>query len=258
MKKLSVLVINILITFSIFSQSEYRYFTFRVGAIHNFFGDNKNPQNRFLVVNGNDFLIKLSSDVDGGKKYFNYTPGVSAGLVYNFDYKNEKFGINIGVEYQMYGNRTTYLTNNGKYKLIEKFKVHSIGLPLYFKIGKDIYKNQTYLFFGGQYNYNISLVHSQTVDWTKDNYKDSNPKLLNKSNLLFFVGINYYVISVEASYLTKNFVFSNYVDENDFTPYGNKSKGMFLIKTSITLPFTRWLSMRSWTFEKIRRKLKFR
>ena len=122
------------------NKSEYRYWGIVFGINHGFGAPENTNENVMLHTAKGDMYKKRAGA-------FNYTPGFQLGGVYNFDFKNNKSGIQAGLEFASYGCRTKYETrDNDLYDMTESFRAMAVTVPLLFKFGpNDIYRDMTYI-----------------------------------------------------------------------------------------------------------------
>lgn len=281
-RKTTYLIIFLLITHHVlYAQSEYRYFGLRFGFNHNFL--NPKPEaatDKFLTTPDGDMRIFPIQDEEmlGGasKTYIDYNVGFTGDVQYHFDFKNDKVGLIFGVQYATNGISAKYLARpgtleeiqnsennppsyiyNDDYWVVEKNRVYSVGVPLALKFGKDIYSEQFYFFLGGQYNLNLFRTQTHKVGWGAESYKTKSSDGITSGNIQVFAGINYLIFNLEFNYMMGTFLDETYRDPNGFLPFRDQPKGAWGVKTSIYIPLSEWLVLKSWSAEKIRRKFKF-
>ncbi len=258
MKKSIIIFFIFLSSFS-YSQfnSEFDYFTLKIGAVHSMF--DAQPEffpNKMLEINGNQYQLFPDSG------YFGYVPGYYASFLFNHDLQNDNVGLNIGLEYKYYGISAKYSTIYNQYSFIENHYVSEVSIPFYLKYGKKFYEPQKYFYFGGSYNYNLTLSKSEKLSSTeavKTIKLDKN--MLSKSNISFIAGFNYMFFNLQAEYVLGNFLSSNfeetYADNTTAKPYLGQPKNLLLIRTGFTFPINSWTSRKWYIIEtQIRRLLK--
>ncbi|MBN2663289.1 MAG: hypothetical protein JXR68_06535 [Bacteroidales bacterium] len=263
MKKITIIILFTTLALTTFSQSsltkgaksEYKYFGIKVGIINNF----------SLPLNENNNVLIKSPKGDLLKNYniipFTYTPGASFGIVYNFDFQNDKSGIVLGAEFSNFGFSNSYRSIELNYVVKEQIRVYSVGIPIYLKIGNNVYKNQFYGTFGMQYNIYFMPQSFQKSNWNEQLYIGSIDKQASRSSSVSVIaGVNYNVYFIKMQLLSSNFVskdFSTVIEEGTIKPYQhlNITNNLY-ITAGVNIPFTRWLTARNWTAEKIRRFFK--
>ena len=280
-----LLCCTITLNHSVFAQSEYTFFTIRGGANHNLFSPQPTDFTPYVFMDtpsGHMAMYPSNSDALASKeKYVDYSISQYAEMLYHYDLKNDKYGIVFGIQYSSTSFSNKYLARPGNfllqdvqatsiypqladYWMIERFTVTSIGLPVFMKIGsqKDFYLEQKYMYFGFQYNLNMKMFQVQEVGWnSKKNIKAADD-LMKGGNVLLMLGYNYKIFSLEFDYMIGSLVKNNYV-VNDIEsgtiiqPYQNVPKRILGIKTSIHIPLSEWLLLKSYSAEKFRRKFKF-
>lgn len=252
------------------AQWEYQYFSVRFGLNHNLLSPQPGDfQYRELQTPyGN---IKLYPDNSENSNYFYYGADFTADLLFHYDFEGDNLGFAIGAQYSTNGLGAKYVTNiedlidddrynvtdPKSYELIEKYRIHSIGFPLIFKFGSDIYEKQCYFYVGAQYNLNMNFTQIQTVNWLEDEryVKKGLSDGLKKGNILAFAGFNYLVFNFEVGMMPGSFFDEDYTDSDGFAIYESQGKNIFYIKTCISIPISEWLVLNSWQAEKLRRKL---
>ena len=210
---------------------EYRYFGLKIDFRHSFGSPHQIGElQRFIETsNGSEQLI--SKD----KFHRNYCFSIGSGLVFNYDFKNDYFGIVTGIQYSNYRYKSTYYTSISDYKLKEINSIHSFGIPLYIKLGKKLYRNQRYITIGIQYDYNFCLKQKLT-DWEENEIKRKGLQAeLNKFTPMFFIGFNYKFLNIEIDYHPKSFHNKNYIDTTGYLPYNKGNGGFIFIKTSFNI-----------------------
>ncbi len=258
MKKISVITIAIIfytITSS-FSQKfldEYKYFALRLGATHSFLDKQPESFNNFFYESprGNMQLIPNSS-------YFGYTAGYYGGLIFNYDLKNDNMGFVGGIEYKHYGISAKYTTTNDDYSMVEKHRVSNISIPIYFKLGKKIYKKQRYFYAGIAIDFNLSSYSTQVVSNVKRKIKLEKDMIVG-NNIEAIIGYNYGFLNFEINYVFGGFLNREYeVNFNDNTrvqPFSYQPRGALLIKTGLNIPLNSWTQRKVYAFQQFVRRL---
>jgi len=245
MKK-SIFLIFIFISTYSFSQwdSEYNYFSLKLGATHTMF----TPQpevlaNQMLLSNdGKDnYLLYPDSGFN-----LNYVPGYYGTFIFNHDLKNNNVGISIGLGYKTYGISAKYHTNSlpTQNTLREVYNVSQLTVPVYVKYGKKFYETQKYFYAGASYSYNLFFSKTEYVSYSKiikrtqpTDYKD----MLNKTSLAAVVGFNYMFFNIEANYVFGNFLSKTYNDPSlNIIPFAGQPQGILMLKTGVTIPLNNW------------------
>ncbi len=261
MKK-SIIIIFILITTYSFSQwdSEYDYFSIKIGANHSVLSPQPDTLLNFMLLskNGQDHL-QLFPDTSFN---INYVPGYYGSLMYSHDLKSNNAGISIGLEYKMYGIAANYYTASiPSYTLKETYRVSQVTVPVYIKYGKKFYESQKYLYGGVSYSYNLFLSKTDNVSYSATssttqpaNYKE----MLRKSNLAAILGFNFMFFNFEANYVIGNFLSPDYTNSTlEVNVYEGQPKGTLLIKTGLNVPINSWTTRKIYAAEMwLRRWLK--
>ncbi|MBP5501548.1 MAG: outer membrane beta-barrel protein [Bacteroidales bacterium] len=235
------------------NKSEYRYWGFVIGFNHGFGAPENTNENVMLHTAKGDMYKKRAGA-------FNYTPGYQIGMVYNLDFKNNKSGIQTGLEFTNYGCRTKYETrDNDLFDVKESFRAMAVSVPLLLKFGpNDIYRDMTYITVGVRAHYNISVMQGQKASWNSQKYgKKLTGDEINQFSVCGVLGFNVGMISVNANYMFMNFINDGcQIVENGVTKKPFQGiKGSIYLYTSLNIPLCRWLTVHNWQAEKIRRKL---
>lgn len=234
--------------------SEYWYASLKFSIINNI--SLPLETNPTIVINSpnGDMLVNQAP--------FTYTPGGSAGFFYNFDFKNNKMGLVIGVEAQNFGFSDKYSTLDNQYRVINNFRATCLNIPIYFKIwSSDIYKTQTYMTAGLGYQLYYSVYNYQISNWDAlTNIRKLNEKEMISKTYFGQIGFNSTIFFFNLRYNLSNFLNSDYIyltDEGSLKPYSaiNFTNSIYA-EIGLNLPLTRWLTTTYWTAEKIRRILK--
>ena len=235
-------------------KSEYRYWGIIIGLNHGFSAPENTNENVMLHTPKGDMYKTRASG-------FSYTPGYQIGAVYNLDFKNNKSGIQTGLEFTNYGCRTKYETrdNNLPFDMKESFRAMAVSVPLLLKFGaSDIYRNMTYVTLGVRAHYNISVMQGQKADWNSQKYgKKLTGDEINQFSVCGVLGFNVGMFSLNANYMFMNFINDGcQIIEDGITkkPFEGIKGGLY-IYTSLNIPMCRWLTVHNWQAEKIRRKL---
>ncbi len=232
--------------------SEYRYLAFKFFATHNISfppGANDNV----LIKTPYGDMIKKNHEA------FSYTPGGGASIIFNYDFKNEKLGVVLGIDIQNYGFKNHYMSLSENYLVTNRYRTLQIGIPIFFKWGfYNIYKNQSYITFGVQLNQYFNTLNIQTASWNVSPYIKKLPKEeLMKTSIAGILGFNYGVYFVNVQFLTANFMNKKYevtTAEGVVAPYKHLNiMNNLYIQTGFNIPLTRWLSARNWPAERVRR-----
>ncbi|MBQ3619775.1 MAG: PorT family protein [Bacteroidales bacterium] len=235
------------------SKGEYRYWGIIIGLNHGFSAPENTNENVMLHTAKGDMYKKRAGA-------FNYTPGYQIGAVYNLDFKNNKSGIQTGLEFTNYGCRTKYETrDNNLYDMKETFRAMAVSVPLLLKFGpNDIYRNMSYITVGVRAHYNISVMQGQKASWNTQKYgKKLTGDEINQFSVCGVLGFNVGMLSINANYMFMNFINDEcQIVENGMTkkPFEGIKGGLY-IYTSLNIPMCRWLTVHNWQAEKIRRKL---
>ncbi|MCR5455895.1 MAG: PorT family protein [Bacteroidales bacterium] len=221
-----------------FSKSEYRYWNF-VAGFNLGIGGTMGSSSPDLYIKTND------GDFAQDKKGFTITPGYHVGIVYNYDFLNNRMGVVAGAEFIYYGVKNVYKSQKNKMKVKATYRAMGVAIPVLFKFSSsDIYRDMKYVCVGVKPIINLNVKQKQeAVGWNAADYGgvvDDKDAFAMAATF----GFNYSMFSFNIDYMFKEFVKSD-----DF-------KGHIFICTSFNLPMTRWLCIHNWTAEKIRRKIK--
>ncbi len=263
MKKYLFTVLICIISFNIArSQWEFQYFDLKLGITHHALSKQPDSLNNFFLKTP-DGQMRLSPS----EKYFDYVPGINAGLHFHIDFQNDKGGFIIGAEYFNMGISSKYEFINEDYNidysLTSTKRIHGMGLPIYIKFGDEIFDRQMYGFAGMQYNINISLQTVEQVNWLteKRSIWVKNNEFL-KNNKVFFIGFNYMFFNIELDYMSANFLNPNHlvnVGSTDtpvnVSPYKVQPKSLLFMKTSINLPLSSWTTRKNHKLHRLIKRL---
>jgi len=258
MKK-SIIIGFIFITSYSYAQfnSEFDYFTLKLGAIHGILdAQPEHYANKMIEIKGLQYQLFPDSNS------FSYVPGFYGTFLFNHDLQNDNVGLSIGLEYKMYGISAKYSTFDDRYKLLESHYVSQVSVPFYIKYGKDFYEPQKYVYIGGTYNYNLSLTKTEKLNSTEDTKTIKLSKdMLSKSNFAVILGFNYMFFNLQADYVMGNFLSRNfeetYDDGSTGRPFEVQPRNYLIIRTGFTFPINSWTSRKWYVIEtQIRRILK--
>ncbi len=250
MKK-SIILIFIFISSLTYSQwnSEFDYFSLKVGAVHSIFdGQPDLLPNKMLIYNDNHYQLFPDSS------YFGYVPGYYASILYNHDLKSDNIGLTVGLEYKMYGISAKYETFDGSHWIRENHKVSQVSVPVYIKFGKKFYEPQKYIYAGAAFNYNLFLIKTEKVDFTEDIRRiELSNEMLNKSNISAVLGFNYMFFNIEADYVFGNFLSStfqeDFADGSSVRPFEGQPQGILIIRTGLTFPLNSWTTRKIYAIQ---------
>lgn len=254
MKK-SIFIIFIFISTYSFSQwnSEYDYFSLKLGATHTMFTPQPDAlANKMLV--SNDGVDNYLLVPDEGFN-LNYVPGYYGTFMYNHDLKNNNAGISFGIGYNSYGLAANYhsISLPNEFSLREIYNVSQVSIPVYIKYGKKFYETQKYFYAGASYSYNLFFSKTENVSYSKilrttqpTNYKE----MMNKSSIALLAGYNFMFFNVELNYVLGNFLSKTYEDPNlNILPFAGQPQGSLVIKTGLTVPLNSWSSRKIYAVE---------
>lgn len=259
MKKAFIIISLLFFSFSSHAQWEYAYFVFDAGLIHNFTGPKPDSiNNTFVNTPDGEYQLYTKTDAQPNN-YMPYAFGYYAGLDFHYDLKSDNGGIVIGAKYTVNSFKYQYVTLNEIYGISQQLNAYSFSIPVYIKAGKKIFKEQKYLFFGGQYNYHLHLKEIQQPNWTGQNsVRWGTAAEITEASASYFAGFNYYTFRMQVEFTKRPFFNSLYVNANDIPIYSSSKGNYIFIKTSFTMPLNDWIFLISWKAEQMRRKLKFR
>ncbi len=251
MKKIILTIVSIAISISVFAQgkSEFKYFSLKAGVTHGLF--TKQPGKfdyRFLETPGGSMKMESSPS------YFDYVPGYYAGVIYNYDFRNENVGLVLGAEFTNYGMGVRFQSQDDKYSLIQKHSVSAISAPVYIKLGKRYYDKQNYFYLGFRYQYNLIHNLKEEVNWTsKSTTQDLGKDMLAKQNFGVMTGFNYLFFNLEVSYMFGGFLNKDYSqflygNKMPVKPYESFGGGNLFVSTGFNIPFNSWSSRQVYLF----------
>lgn len=255
MKRIFLFTVFAFLFSSAFSQWEYKFFSVRAGINHNFLSPKPGEHEyKFQKSPIGDMKFKVDDS------YFFYGASYYADLLFHYDFENDKIGFVSGVRYENNSFGTRYVSDFDNYEVVQKFKINSVGVPLFIKLGGDIYTQMSYFYAGAKINMNMGLTEVEKASWTDQNYVvKADKNKLKVYNISYFVGYNYWMFHVEFGFMPDTYLDTDYtVTEDGFSyqPFADQNKNMFYFQTGINIPISEWLMSKSWTLEKIRRKFK--
>jgi len=235
--------------------NEYKYFGIKVFATHNL---------AFPAV-ANDFVLIKSEFGDLMKKnnsIIEYSPGGGMSIIYNFDNKNDKSGFVLGIDIQNIGFTQHFKAKELNLKVSNTYRTTQIGIPIFLKYGgSNIYKNQSYVTFGLQFNFYTTIINIQRSNWNAQPFIDlMDRERIRNTSLALVLGFNTNIYFLNIQFLTSNFVNPKFTttlpEEGTIKPQQEISiMNNLFIQTGVNIPLTRWLTARNWTAEKVRRFL---
>ncbi len=245
------LIIGIWISTISFSQkNEYQYIAFRFGASHGFSGAPEFNASKYLRVPPLNDEMSLSPE----SSYKGYTPGFLASLLYHFDFTTDNAGIVAGLEYNYNGVSAKYNTQQGGYSMQETFRMHQVGVPVFFKYGPKIYDIQRYLYAGFQFNYIVSMSSVQNYSWSNTPAGEKMDKdAYNKTVFGLIFGVNYLAFNVQVDFYPKSIFNKAYKNPDGFLINAGQVDQTIAIKTCINVPHG-WLTDKSYWWKKKLRK----
>ncbi|MBN2890265.1 MAG: hypothetical protein JXL97_00220 [Bacteroidales bacterium] len=258
MKKITTILL--LLSFFVISfgqtndNSEYRYLAFKFFLTNNI---------SFPAPENNNVMIKspYGDMMKQNNEIFSYTPGGGMAVVFNYDFKSDKLGLIFGLDVQDLGFKNYYKSVTGNFLVTSQYRALQVGLPIMVKFGSsNIYKNQSYVTFGVQFNQYFLTQNIQKSSWNEAPYVATLPREeIKKSSISAMLGFNYSVYFVNFQLNSTNFVnpdFMTNTNEGVVSPYSHINiLNNLYIQTGINIPMTRWLTARNWSAEKIRRFL---
>jgi len=253
MKKYILFTIFLTISSITFAQWEFQYFDLKVGLNHHAFSPQPDTLNNLYLKTPDGQMRMFPTE-----KFFDYVPGINAGLHFHLDFQNDNGGFIIGAEYFNYGTSSKYENFNKFYTLTSTKRIHGIGIPMYVKFGNEIFDKQQYFFAGLQYNINVTLQTFERVNWIVD-YRSTWVKNteFTKNNTIIFIGFNYLIVNIELDFMTKNFLNAAYSVNKGTTekpyiiaPYTVQTKNLFYLKTSVNIPLSEWTTRKNYWLHK--------
>lgn len=242
------------------AQSEYRFISVRLGLNHNAFS----PKPEAAPYHFGNTPISNIGDLklEVADRYIDYNVGFLADIYYHFDFQNDKVGIVAGAEFANNSVSTKYVSPLHDYEVVDRFKMYSVGVPLMVKVGENIYRDQFYFFAGGQFNYNLKMVEVQRPSWTDHvAERELQSDEMATYNYSFFIGVNYLVFNLQLDFMPNTLFNTDFQQAEAVNPneklliYENQPKFLMAVKTSIHIPLSEWLVIKSWEAEKIRRMI---
>ncbi len=250
--RIILLIIGLWISTISFSQkNEYQYIALKFGGSFGFSGAPGFNANKYLNTPDGEMQVTPVSSFKG------FTPGFAADFLYHFDFTNNNSGIFTGLEYNFNGISAKYVTQEPNvYDMVETYRMHTVGLPIAFKYGPDIWKTQRYVYAGVQINYIITMSSVQKYSWKptpsamklgKDEY--------NKTAFNLFFGANYSAFNLQFEFYPSSIFNKSYKDAGGFKIHDGQVEKRFAIKTSVNIPYG-WLSDQSFWWKRKLKKLK--
>ncbi|MFN8255129.1 MAG: outer membrane beta-barrel protein [Bacteroidales bacterium] len=231
-------------------KNEYQYIGVRFGASHGFSGAPAMNTNKYLNVppfNDEMVLLPVSS-------YKGYTPGFVFDILYHFDFTTDNAGVVAGLEYNYNGISAKYNTEQGGYSMKETFRMNTIGVPVFFKYGPDIWDTQRYFYAGFQFNYIISMQSVQDYSWgTTPSAEKVDPNAYNKTSFGLFAGFNYLAFNIQLDFNPKSVFNKDYRNPDGYLINAGQVDQTITIKTCVNVPYG-WLSDKSYWWKKKLRK----
>ncbi len=252
MKKSFVIIFLFLTTVLIAQKSEFRYFSFKLGTANNYIF-NPSPNDNLLMRTpyGDFFQTPV--------KYTGFTPGGEIELFFHIDAKNDKFGFVFGGGIKNYGNSIQYVSNDGMFSVIDQYRATAVVLPVFAKMNPfGLYLKQAYFTTGLKFYINLFVYNIQNSNWLATNYvRKLSADEFHRQSTSVFIGFNYNVFYFDFEYQLRSLLNKDYrtlTDEGLVMPYSNLDyQSNMLFSVGAHIPMTRWITMRSWTAEKIRR-----
>ncbi len=247
MKKIILfLIAGLLISIQSFSQkNEYRYIALKFGGSHGFSPTPGMNENKYLDTPDGEMQLSPTGSA--------YVPGFVFDFYYHFDFVTDNAGIFTGLEYNYGGIAAKYDTDFGGYTLKETHRFQSVGIPVAFKYGPDIWKTQRYLYVGAQINFNFAMSSNQKVNWengtasvklTADEY--------SRTAFNLIAGINYGALNLQLDFYPNTLFNKTYETDLGYMPYDGQVEKLFVLKTSLNIPYG-WLSEKSFWWRKFLR-----
>lgn len=185
-----------------------------------------------------------------------YTPGFNAGLQFHHDFQNDKAGLVIGATLHSYGYTSKYQSESKAITLTETQRAMALGIPVYLKLGSEIYNNQCYFFMGTQIDINMKLITSQKASGMNgthrtDAYKDA----LQKVSVPIIIGFNYNIINIKIGVRPKSFMNPDYEipvgDGELIKPFAGSPKLTVFGNFGFLIPLSQWTTRRCYILSRI-------
>jgi hypothetical protein len=254
MKKALIIILVFFYITVVHAQSEFNYFTLRIGMNHNIFSPQptKDFTNKYLKSPDGEMQLTPSSS------FLDYVPGYNAGIMFHYDFESDRGGLVVGLEYSNSGISAKYNTLTSNYWLVETQRIQAIGIPAFFKFGREIFNKQKYLYIGAQYNFNRKMNEISKVGWTTTRgVRSAGKDEFQSNNIMILFGFNYMFFNVEFDYMPKSFFNIDYIDQTtNYRPYSSQPDKLFFIKTSFNIPLSDWTTQKSYKISKFLRKLR--
>jgi hypothetical protein len=246
-KSILIIIAGFLVSFSLYSQNnEYRYMAIKFGGSHGF---SQTPG-----ANENKFVHSPVGEIGLEPVKSAYVPGFTFAILYHFDFNSDNAGIYTGIEYNLSGIGAKYKTTYNDYTMKEINRFHSVGIPLAFKYGPKFLKTQRYVSVGLQANMLLAMNSVDHVNWNEAYSSEKVSKdALNKVAFNVFLNVNYLAFNIQFDYYPKSFFNTLYVTSDGIKPFAGQSEHVFIIKTTINVPYG-WLSQQSFWWRKVLRK----
>lgn len=248
-KKTIITAFLIVLSLSTFAQWEFNYFVLKLGANHNMFSPQ--PQNyENLYMDTPEGIYRLAPD----SIYLpDYVPGITAGVDFHFDMPNDKLGFVVGINYQNKGISAKYHTLLKDYTLIQTYRINTVSIPAFIKVGNDIFNMQSYFFAGVRFdvNFAMSLTESASYKAASESVLFTDNNYFNPSNVGIVFGYNFFLFNFELSYYFQNFFNKSYSqnvgtpnDPYNVYPFKCQPDNIFFFQTSIYVPLSSWTKNR--------------
>lgn len=231
---------------------EFNYFALEVGVTNSFNSQLGPCQNRYFQ--SQEGLMHLYP-MQGAY----YTPGFNAGIQFHHDCQNDVMGLVFGLMLNTWGNTCKYQPTNRKITLTETNRVTALSVPVFIKLGKQIYNDQFYFYFGTQVGYNLKLVTSQKSNTQNGSLKaDLYSDGLKKITIPIVAGFNYKIINLRFTVQPSGFLNKDYEfpvgDGNSINlikPFENQNKVTFVANFGFLIPMSQWTVKRSYFLSRI-------
>ncbi len=251
---LYITLVFLAITTGFAQKSEYRYFSFRIGTVNNYYPSPDENSNLLMHTPYGDFYMTPV-------KYVNFTSGGEFDVLYHIDATTDRLGFVVGAGIKNYGLALNYVVKDFGFRVRDEYRTTTLVFPLYAKLGaRDIYINQSYFTVGFKFAINLMAYNIQTGNWENSTYvRKLTTDEFRRQTTSFYLGFNYNIFYFDLEYQIRSLINKNYRTltlDGLVLPYQNLDfQANIIWSAGIHIPLTRWITMRSWPAEKIRRFL---
>ncbi len=217
-----------------------QYFTINLGITHHLLTPQPlKPNGLFLSTpNGPQQLEPTYKQF-----IFSYNPGYNLEFLFNLDWANNNGGFIFGIKSQSLTDSYIFYSTPGNYQLTQNLTFFSAAIPVLIKLGPDIYRNQSYFFFGANAMFNVIMKIKEKVSFNSQSKSIYTSKGITPFIIYGSIGLNLRYFRLEFSILPMPLLNPKYsvnVGTNDapfyINPYENYPKWDMWITTSFSIP----------------------